>query len=141
LVSHIDFLPTIASLFGAPDSARAFWQGRDYSRIVLKPDVKGVQKYITFTYDDFQAGQASGPYVPPSSHIKSIREKRYKLARYYDPSGAVSEQWEMYDLEKDPHETKNIAASGFKKSKKQRKAYSKLKNKLATVEATRLQPL
>ena len=47
----------------------------------------------------------------------------------------------MYDLDKDPQETKNIAASGFKKSKKQRKALKKLQNKLATVEATRLQPL
>jgi choline-sulfatase len=141
LVSHVDFLPTLASLFGAPLSARAAWQGQDYSRIIRKPDAKGVQKYTAFTYDDFQAGQASGPYVPPPSHITSIREKRYKLAKYYDPDGAAAEQREMYDLEKDPHETKNIAAPGFKKSKKQRKALKKLKKKLANVEATRLQPL
>ena len=47
----------------------------------------------------------------------------------------------MYDLEKDPLETKNIAASGFKRNKEQRKAFRKLQKKLATVEATRLQPL
>jgi hypothetical protein len=56
-------------------------------------------------------------------------------------NGAVPEQWEMYDLEKDPLETKNIAAPGFKKNKEQRKAMRKLQNKLASVEATRLQPL
>ena len=44
-------------------------------------------------------------------------------------------------LEADPHETRNIAAPGFKKSRKQRKALKKLKKKLASVEATRLQPL
>ncbi len=47
----------------------------------------------------------------------------------------------MYDLEKDPLETKNIAASGFKKNKEQKKALRKLQHKLASVEATRLQPL
>ena len=141
LVSHVDFLPTIASLFGVPDSARGAWQGQDYSRIVRKPDAKGVQGYIVFTYDDFQAGQATGPYVPPPNHITSIREKRYKLAKYYDVNGAVAEQWEMYDLEKDPLETRNIAAPGFKRNKEQRKAFRKLQSKLASVEATRLQPL
>ena len=42
LVSHVDFLPTMASLLGVPDSARSFWQGQDYSRIVLDPDAKAV---------------------------------------------------------------------------------------------------
>ena len=140
LVSHVDFLPTMASLLGVPDSARSFWQGQDYSRIVLNPDAEGVQGYTVFTYDDFQAGQASGPYVPPPNHITSIREERYKLAKYYDVNGAVPEQWEMYDLEKDPLETKNIAADGFKRNKEQKKAFRRLQNKLATVEATRLQP-
>ena len=140
LVSHVDFLPTIASLFGAPDSARAFWQGQDYSRIVLNPDAKGVQGYTVFTYDDFQAGQASGPYVPPPNHIVSIREGRYKLAKYYGVNGVAPEQWEMYDLEKDPLETKNIASPGFKKNKEQKKELRRLMNKLANVEATRLQP-
>jgi arylsulfatase A-like enzyme len=140
LVSHVDFLPTIAKLFGAPDSARGAWQGQDYSRIVLDPDAKGVQGYTVFTYDDFQAGQPNGPYVPPPNHITSIREKRYKLAKYYDVNGGVPEQWEMYDLQQDPLEKKNIAATGFKKNKEQKKALRKLQNKLANVEATRLQP-
>ena len=140
LVSHVDFLPTIATLFGAPDSARSSWQGLDYSRIVRDPDAKGVQGYTVFTYDDFQAGQPSGPYVPPPNHITSIREQRYKLAKYYDVNGSVADQWEMYDLEKDPMETKNIAASGYKTNKEQKKALRKMQGKLAGVEATRLQP-
>ena len=117
LVSHVNFLPTIASLFAAPDSARGVWQGQDYSRIVLDPDANGVQGCTVFTYDDFRAGQASGPYVPPPNHITSIREKRYKLAKYYDANGAVAEQWEMCEPEKETLETKNITASGFKMNK------------------------
>ena len=37
LVSHVDFLPTLASLAAAPKSARADWQGVDYSSLVLHP--------------------------------------------------------------------------------------------------------
>ena len=35
LVSHVDFLPTLASLVGAPASARSAWQGIDYSDQIL----------------------------------------------------------------------------------------------------------
>src|SRR5262249_17810074 len=35
LVSHVDFLPTLASLAEAPKSARTNWQGVDYSSLVL----------------------------------------------------------------------------------------------------------
>ena len=38
LVSHVDFLPTLASLAAAPKSARANWQGVDYSKLVLQPE-------------------------------------------------------------------------------------------------------
>ena len=45
------------------------------------------QDYTVFTYDDFQSGQSRGPYPRPPNHIASIRERRWKLARYYDVNG------------------------------------------------------
>jgi arylsulfatase A-like enzyme len=141
IVSHVDFLTTIANLFNVPDSARGVTRGVDYSKCVLNPKSKGVQSYTVFTFDDFQSGQASGPYVPPPNHISSIREGRYKLARYYDVTGTVPEQLEMYDLKKDPDEKKNLAAPGFKRSKEQEKQFQRLVGALANVENTRLQPL
>ena len=108
---------------------------------MLDPDANGVQGCTVFTYDDFQARHTSGSYVPTPNHITSILENRYKLAKYYDVDGAVVEQWAMYDLEKDPLETKNIAAPGFKKNREQRKALRKLQSTIAGVGATRLQPL
>ena len=154
LVSHVDFLPTIASLFDAPHSARADWQGVDYSRLVLGPEGKhrrkkgkkhkhepGVQDYVCFTYADYQCGQPTGPYVPPPQYINSIRETRYKLAKYYDVDGKLPDQWEMYDLKHDPLEVRNLAWPGVKRTKNQQKAYQRLKAKLANVEKTRLQPL
>jgi choline-sulfatase len=140
LVSHVDFLPTLASLFSAPLSARAKWQGIDYSDLVLDPLARPVQDYIVFTYDDYQSGQASGPYPTPPNHIVSIREERYKLAEYYDVNGVVPSQWEMYDLLTDPLETTNLAYRLYQRTPEQQKQYDRLKLKLGAVQATRLQP-
>jgi arylsulfatase A-like enzyme len=139
LVSHVDFLPTIASLFDVPNSARAPWQGVDYSRLVLHPTAVAVQDYIVFTYDDFQSGQASGPYPTPPNHIISIREDRYKLAEYYDVHNVEPSQWEMYDLLTDPREVNNLANGP--RTPQQQRQYERLQAKLAEVQATRLQPL
>ena len=138
LVSHVDFLPTIASLFGAPDSARADWQGVDYSQLVLHPRAAPVQDYIVFTYDDYQSGQVSPPYPTPPNHIVSIREERFKLAEYYDVHHVEQSQWEMYDLLTDPLEVNNIANGP--RTRRQQREYERLQAKLAEVKATRLQP-
>ncbi|MGH7243070.1 MAG: sulfatase-like hydrolase/transferase [Phycisphaerales bacterium] len=141
LVSHVDFLPTLASLFHAPVSARSSWQGVDYSQIVLNPSAAPVQDYLVFTYDDFQSGQASGPYPFPPNHIASIREARYKLAEYYDPTGGAQSQWEMYDLLLDPLEVENIAWPTYPRTPMLDQELARLRAKLATVKATRLRPL
>jgi len=142
MVSHVDFLPMLANLFDVPKSARTNWEGVDYSQIVLNPKAKPPQKYIVFTYGDYQSGQRQGPYPGPLNHIISIREERYKLAKYYDESRAGGPyQWEMYDLETDPLETRNLAYEGHKRTKKQEKEYERLRKELAAVNKKRLQPL
>jgi choline-sulfatase len=141
LVSHVDFLPTIASLFGAPAEARANWQGVDYSRLVLDASARPVQDYIVFTYDDYQSGQVNPPYPTPPNHVASIREERYKLAEYYDINGVVPSQWEMYDLQADPLETNNIAYRLEKRSREEQRQFERLRLKLSAVQARRLQPL
>ncbi len=141
LVSHVDFLPTLASLVEAPSSARADWQGRDYSGLVTGRSSKAPQDYSVFTYDDWQSGQSRGPYPAPPNHIVSIRERRYKLARYYDVNGKVPAQWEMYDLKTDPLERVNLAHKGHKRTPEQQRQYTRLRRKLARVVRTRLQPL
>jgi arylsulfatase A-like enzyme len=144
LVSHVDFLPTLASLAAAPQGARADWQGVDYSKLVLNPSSNAsTQDYIVFTYDDFQSGQKNGPYPKPPNHIVSIREGRWKLAKYHDVSAEDRKrpQWEMYDLKNDPLEKTNLAFSGHKRTPEQDEEFKRLKRKLARVEKNRLQPL
>ncbi len=141
LVSHVDFLPTLASLIGAPASARDSWQGVDYSDQILSRSPRPPQGYTVFTYDDWQSGQASGPYPKPPNHVVSIREHRYKLARYYDADGRLPDQWEMYDLAADPLERVNLAYRHHQRTPQQERQYLRLRRKLARVERTRLQPL
>jgi arylsulfatase A-like enzyme len=143
MVSHVDFLPTLASLFDAPPAACAKWQGVDYSQIVLHPQAAApVQDYVAFTYDDYQSGQPQGPYPGPLNHIVSIREERYKLAKYYDVDHADGPvEWEMYDLACDPLERTNMAYSGYQRTPPEEAEFLRLQRKLAEVEQTRLQPL
>jgi len=145
LVSHVDLLPTLANLVGAPKSARRNWQGVDYSKLVLKPKRGGsVQNYVVFTYDDYQSGQANGPYPKPPNHIVSIREGRWKLAKYHDTNPEAAQrkppQWEMYDLKHDPHERRNLAHPGTKLTPTQQRELKRLKRKLRRVEKRRLHP-
>ncbi len=144
LVSHVDFLPTLASLVGAPPAARdARWEGVDYSKLILdrSPASRPPQDYTVFTYDDYQSGQAHGPYPRPPNHIVAIRERRWKLARYYDLDGREPDQWEMYDLQRDPLERVNLAWRGHRRTPEQQRQYRRLRRKLNRVVQTRLQPL
>jgi len=140
LVSHVDFLPTLAGLFDAPAAARSAWAGVDYSSIIRDPTAPPVQDYLVFTYDDYQCGQAA-PSLPPPNHIVSIREERYKLAEYYDADGQIPSEWEMYDLIADPDEFDNLAATSATRTAEQQLAYDRLRVELQRVRQTRLQPL
>ncbi len=141
LVSHVDFLPTMAGLFNAPEDARSDWQGVDYSALLLDPAAEPAQDYVVFTFDDIQNGQPNGPYVPPPNHITSIREERYKLAKYYDVNGVEPDQWEMYDLLEDPLETVNLAYADYERTPEQELELERLLARLTEIESTRLAPL
>ena len=141
LVSHVDFLPTIAGLLNAPRRAHGRWEGIDYSRLVLDADAEPVQDYVAFTFDDYQSGQPNPPYPQPPNHVVAIRERRWKLAKYYDKKHRTRPQWEMYDLKTDPLERKNLAYEGRRRTPEQERQFERLQRKLARVQRTRLQPL
>jgi choline-sulfatase len=145
LVSHVDLLPTMANLVAAPKSARASWEGVDYSKLVLRPTPeRSTQDYVVFTYDDYQSGQPNPPYPKPPNHIVSIREERWKLAKYYDVHPVRRRrkppQWEMYDLKRDPLERNNLAREGYERTPLEERNYRRLRRKLARVQKTRLRP-
>jgi arylsulfatase A-like enzyme len=46
--------------------------------------------------------------VKQANHLRCVRTRDYKLARYFDPSGKALQEWEMYDLRNDPIEAVNL---------------------------------
>jgi arylsulfatase A-like enzyme len=48
-----------------------------------------------------------GPVRQPN-HVRCVRSGEWKLARYFDPSGAHADQWELYDLDGDGCEAVNL---------------------------------
>ncbi len=46
--------------------------------------------------------------VKQPNHVRCVRTRDYKLARYFDPAGRAPQEWEMYDLRDDPNEAVNL---------------------------------
>ncbi|MEB3264550.1 MAG: sulfatase-like hydrolase/transferase [Synechococcus sp.] len=119
LVSHVDFLPTVAGYLGFDRDyvASQDLRGVDYSSVLeyasQNPNAAGapgVQDSVLFTFDDIYAGQdpalsAGGNYThglfPAANRIQAVRTKDYKYARYYSGDQAYEPgNWEseFYDL-------------------------------------------
>ena len=121
LVSLIDFLPTVANLYGATEDSITSYdlRGVDYSPIIKRAARRSsldhkkldVQSSILYTYDDIYAGQDPRGSIPVGSwdhgllpgpnRLQVARTKDFKYARYYsgDKSyDAKNWQGELYDL-------------------------------------------
>ncbi|HET6308268.1 MAG TPA: sulfatase-like hydrolase/transferase [Rhodopila sp.] len=57
--------------------------------------------------------QLSPGSVKQPNHIRCVRTRHYKLARYFDPSGKAPQEWEMYDIRNDPIEAINLLQVGI----------------------------
>jgi arylsulfatase A-like enzyme len=85
-------------------------------------DVKSLQEFAV--YDAAVAavrhgshGKGPVPRLTPGAvrqpnHVRCVRTADFKLARYFDPSGAMAQEWEMYDLREDPNEAVNLVQVG-----------------------------
>ena len=97
LVQNIDFAPTIMDAAGA--TVPSWMQG-----ISLKPNITGKQKelprnYLYYHYYEYPIDH----YVLP--HL-GVRGENHKLVYFY-----TLNEWEFYDLKKDPDEQKNLIHS------------------------------
>ena len=121
LVSHVDFLKTIANFYGTSKENISNYdlRGVDYSSILeraasnssLNHENLNVQSSILYTYDDIYAGQDPSNSIPQGSwdhgilpgpnRIQAVRTKDYKYVRYYSADEAYEpKNWqnELYDL-------------------------------------------
>jgi arylsulfatase A-like enzyme len=121
LVSHVDFLPTLANYLGFDPSyiQKQDLRGVDYSKILNYASTHKnmtrapeAQSSLLFTFDDIYDGQNprlsfDGNYVhglfPAANRIQALRTKDFKYARYYSGDKAYTPlnwQGEFYDLRK-----------------------------------------
>lgn len=94
LVQNIDFAPTLLDFAGVENPG--WMQG-----VSLKPLMTGKEKtlsrkYLYYHYYEFGKDHTVIPHV-------AVRGEKFKLIYFY-----TANEWELYDLEKDPAEQKNL---------------------------------
>ena len=93
MVMNLDIAPTMLEAAGLPVPAEV--QGSSFLPLLKDPNRKGRDAMYYHYYED---GEHS-----VSPHF-GIRTERYKLIRFYKKVDG----WELFDLQKDPQEMKNI---------------------------------
>jgi choline-sulfatase len=135
LASLVDLMPTVASLANAPHRAAWRFSGFDLSPLFQDP-TQSVQDAVLFTFDDERAGTGfTPPFIQQPNHIHCLREANWKFARYYDPAGVETPQYELYDLVNDPLEQYNRAGDPAYATEQER-----LAQRLDALVAERLAP-
>ena len=106
LVSLVDIVPTFLGLAGAPAEPERF-DGRDLGPL-LRGEEQSLRDAVLFTYDDHQAGTALQDGAGQPNRIRCVREASWKYAVYLDPAGRAAPEYELYDLDADPYELRNL---------------------------------
>ena len=106
LVSLLDVLPTCMSLAG-PGKLPQSLDGEDLTP-VISGQAPAVRDAVLFTYDDHQAGTALQDGAGQPNRIRCVRDGRYKYAVYLDPAARARPEYELYDLQEDPLELRNL---------------------------------
>ena len=94
MVLNLDIAPTLLELAGVEVPANM--QGKSMVKLA-KGDAAGWRKDWLYEYYEYPESQKVRPH-------KGVRTERYKLIHYYLPP----EEFELYDLQNDPGETKNL---------------------------------
>ncbi len=121
LASLVDLMPTLATIADVPNRDTYTFRGTDLTPVILDairnpwtPTVE-VQDSVLFTTDEILASlplpKHSDPYVTAPSHIRCLREGRWKIVMYFDPSTTNPQPpyYELYDLQTDAPEAHNCA--------------------------------
>lgn len=127
LVQNIDFAETFLDIAGikAPD---------DMQGLSLVPILKGK------TPSDWRTHLYYHYYEYPGYHAvrrhEGVADGRFKLIRFYGWDVPGGEEWELYDLEKDPHEMQNVYSNSQYKNASQslKTALAKLRKQYKVVE-------
>ncbi|MGP1993257.1 sulfatase family protein [Zobellia laminariae] len=99
LVQNIDFAETFLDLADAPIPDDM--QGKSVVPLLKGKAPKNWRKSMYYHYYEYPGAHAVRRH-------EGVANKRYKLIRFYGEDVPNGEEWEFYDLEKDPSEMNNI---------------------------------
>lgn len=116
MVLNVDFAPTLLELAGLP--APADMQGRSMAPLLRGRKPSNWRTSMYYRYYHYPKDHRVQPHY-------GVRTERYKLI-YFDRL----DEWELYDLKKDPHETNNLYASSARLAKKLKTELFRLKTEL-----------
>jgi arylsulfatase A-like enzyme len=111
LVQNIDFAPTF--LDAASVTVPQWMQGKSLKPVLHNARVKLPRKNLYYHFYEYYADHTVLPHL-------GIRGKRFKLIYFY-----TVDEWELYDLKKDPREQQNLVSS-----RKYRKVFRSMKQQL-----------
>lgn len=97
MVQNIDYAPTILDIAGA--AVPASMQGLSFKPVVTGKQKRLSRDYLYYHYYEFGKDHTVIPHL-------AIRGERYKLIYFYTVS-----EWQLYDLQTDPRELKNLVDS------------------------------
>lgn len=121
LASLVDLMPTLATIAEVPNRDTYTFRGTDLTPVILDAirnpgnPTATVQDSVLFTTDEILGSltlpNRSGPYVTAPSHIRCLREGRWKIVKYFDASATDPQPpcYELYDLLTDHLEQNNMA--------------------------------
>jgi arylsulfatase A-like enzyme len=95
LVMNLDFAETILDIAGVAIPAEM--QGQSFKAILEGKETPNWRKSVYYHYYEFPQPHHVHPHL-------GVRTDRYKLIHFY----TLPDTWELYDLEKDPHELKSV---------------------------------
>lgn len=96
MVLNVDVMPTILQLTGVPVPLHL--HGRSFAPILEGSDVPWRDAFL-YEYYEYPAGHCV-------RKNRGVRTKRWKLIEFFEQP----QEWELYDLEADPDETRNLVA-------------------------------